>query len=35
MNNYTDKVSIGVGSNGNRVYKVTGVSDKKVTLIFI
>jgi hypothetical protein len=31
MNNYTDKIFIGIGSNGNRIYKVTNKNDQKVT----
>ena len=30
MDKYTDKVFIGVGSNGNRVYKVINTVNKKV-----
>jgi hypothetical protein len=30
MHNYTDKVLLGVGSNGNRVYKVISTENKRV-----
>ncbi len=30
MKNFKDKQLVGIGSNGNRVYKVTKVDDGKV-----